>query len=103
VMIGREAYTNPYLLATVDQELYGATNAIKSRRQIGEEFLQYVDTEMSNGTKLSAMTRHILGLFHGMPGARQFRRHISENAFKPSATIEVLTTALAKTSGANQK
>ena len=45
------------------------------------------------------MTRHILGLFHGMPGARQYRRHISENAHKPAAGIEVLTTALAKTSG----
>ena len=49
---------------------------------------------MSKGTKLHAMTRHILGLFHGMPGARLFRRHISENAYKPTATIDVLTTAL---------
>jgi len=99
-MVGREAYTNPYLLASVDQDIYGATHAIKTRRQIAEEFLQYADNELSKGTKLNAMTRHILGLFHGMPGARQYRRHISENAHKPSATIEVLTTALQKTSGA---
>jgi tRNA-dihydrouridine synthase A len=99
VMVGREAYTNPYLLASVDQDIYGATHAVKSRRQIAEEFLQYADNELSKGTKLNAMTRHILGLFHGMPGARQYRRHISENAHKPSATIEVLTSALQKTSG----
>lgn len=101
VMVGREAYTNPYLLASVDQDIYGASHGIKTRRQIAEEFLQYADNELSKGTKLSAMTRHILGLFHGMPGARQYRRHISENAHKPSATIEVLTDALAKTTGVN--
>ncbi len=99
VMVGREAYTNPYLLASVDQDIYGSTAAVKSRQEIAEAFLIYVDNELSKGTKLNAMTRHILGLFHGMPGARQFRRHISENAFKPSASIEVLTTALEKTSG----
>ena len=101
VMVGREAYTNPYLLASVDQIIYGSQNPIKSREKIAEEFLKYVDNELSKGTKLNAMTRHILGLFHGMPGARQFRRHISENAHKPSATIEVLTNAIAKTSGVN--
>ena len=101
VMVGREAYTNPYLLASVDQIIYGSESPIKSREKIAEEFLKYVDNELSKGTKLNAMTRHILGLFHGMPGARQFRRHISENAHKPSATIEVLKNALAKTSGVN--
>jgi tRNA-dihydrouridine synthase A len=96
-MIGREAYTNPYLLATVDQQIYGSTQPIISREKIAEAFVNYVDNELSKGTKLQAMTRHILGLFHGMPGARQYRRHISENAYKPDATIDVLTTALAKT------
>ena len=99
VMVGREVYSNPYLLASVDQDIYGASHGVKTRRQIAEEFLQYADNELSKGTKLNAMTRHILGLFHGMPGARQFRRHISENAHKPSATIEVLSTALSKTTG----
>lgn len=99
VMVGREAYTNPYLLARVDQDIYGSIDPIKTREQIAVEFLHYIDNELSKGTKLNAMTRHILGLFHGMPGARLYRRHISENAFKPGATIEVLTTALEKTSG----
>ena len=100
VMVGREAYSNPYLLATVDQAIYGSTDPIKTREAIADEFLHYVDNELSKGTKLNAMTRHILGLFHGMHGARLFRRHISENAFKPAAGIEVLTAALQKTAGA---
>jgi tRNA-dihydrouridine synthase A len=100
-MVGREVYTNPYLLASVDQQFYGSNAPIKSREKIAEEFLNYVDNELAKGTRLQAMTRHILGLYHGMPGARQFRRHISENAYKPGATIDVLTTALAKTTGMN--
>jgi len=103
VMMGREAYTNPYLLSQVDNLIYGYQTPIKTREDIAEQFLQYVDNEMSKGVRLHAMTRHILGLFHGMPGARQFRRHISENAYKPASTIEVLTTALKATSGESQK
>ena len=99
VMVGREAYTNPYLLATVDQQIYGSEQPLVSREKIAEAFLDYVDNELAKGTKLQAMTRHILGLFHGMPGARQYRRHISENAYKSDVTIDVLTAALAKTSG----
>jgi tRNA-dihydrouridine synthase A len=99
VMVGREAYTNPYLLASVDQQIYGSEQPVISREKIAEAFLDYVDNELSKGTKLQSMTRHILGLFHGMPGARQFRRHISENACKQDATIDVLTNALAKTTG----
>ena len=99
VMIGREAYTNPYLLATVDQLIYGSAEPVKSREQIAEEFVQYVSSELSEQTRLQSMTRHMLGLFHGMPGARQFRRHISENAFKTGATVDVLIEALAKTTG----
>ena len=98
VMIGREAYTNPFLLSNVDQFIYGSTKSVKNRENIAEQFIQYVDNELSKGTNLHAMTRHILGLFHGQPGARLFRRHISENAHKPGATIDVLTTALTATS-----
>ena len=99
VMIGREAYTNPYLLATVDQQIYGSAEAIKSREQIAEEFVKYAQNELSQQTRLQSMVRHILGLFHAMPGARQFRRHISENAYKADATVDVLIEALAKTTG----
>ena len=103
VMMGREAYINPYLLSDVDRLIYGSKTPIKTREDIAEQFLQYVDNEMSKGVRLHAMTRHILGLFHGMPGARQFRRHISENAYKPTSTIDVLTTALKATSGEPNK
>lgn len=99
VMVGREAYTNPYLLATVDQQIYGSNEPVISRQKIAEAFVDYVDNELAKGTKLQAMSRHILGLFHGMPGARQYRRHISENAYKSNASVDVLTTALAKTTG----
>ena len=99
VMIGREAYTNPYLLATVDQNIYGSKEPIKSRQQIAKEFVQYAASELSEQTRLQSMARHILGLFHAVPGARQFRRHISENAYKADATVDVLIEALAKTTG----
>lgn len=101
VMLGREAYTNPYMLSQVDRIIYGDEGPIKTREKIAEEFIEYVDNEVANGVKLNSMTRHILGLFHGMPGARQFRRHISENAHKPAADVDVLINALKFTSGAN--
>jgi tRNA-dihydrouridine synthase A len=103
VMLGREAYANPYMLSEVDRIIYGDDNLPKTRQKIAEEFVDYIDNELSKGVKLSAMTRHILGLYHGMPGARQFRRHISENAHKPGANTDVLINALKFTSGAKNK
>lgn len=99
VMIGREAYSNPYLLAAVDREIYGQPGDIITRREICNAFLDFVEDELTHGSKLHYMTRHILGLFHGVPGARQFRRHISENVHKPQAGIDILTTALEKIPG----
>ena len=102
VMIGREAYTNPYLLAEVDQEIYGKKKSVIKREEIAEKFCQYVDNEMVKGEKLHSMTRHILGLFRGVKGAKQFRRHISENAQGEKASIDVLYDALKKV-GEHQK
>ena len=102
VMIGREAYTNPYLLAEVDQKIYGKEKPIIKREEIAEKFCQYVDNEMVKGEKLHSMTRHILGLFRGVKGAKQFRRHISENAQGEKASIDVLYDALKKV-GEHQK
>ena len=96
VMIGREAYTNPYLLAEVDQKIYGKEKSVIKREEIAEKFCQYVDNEMVKGAKLHSMTRHILGLFRGVKGAKQFRRHISENAHSKKASIDVLYNALKK-------
>ncbi|NLS13464.1 tRNA dihydrouridine(20/20a) synthase DusA [Vibrio sp. SM6] len=96
VMIGREAYQNPYILASVDQTLFGATRPVIKRRQVVEAMYPYIETQLSNGSYLGHISRHMIGLFQNMPGARQWRRHISENAHKPGAGIEVLEQALAK-------
>lgn len=95
VMLGREAYQNPYLLAEVDRTLYQDDHPIPGREQILKDFFGYVQEQLDEGVYLSHMSRHILGLFQGVPGARQFRRHISENAHKKGAGIEVLEDALA--------
>ncbi len=99
VMIGREAYTNPYLLAEVDQRIYGQDKPVIKREEIAEKFCEYIDNEMRKGTKLHAMTRHMLGLFRGVKGAKQFRRYLSENAHRADASIDVLYKALSKTLG----
>lgn len=96
VMIGREAYQSPYLLAQVDQLLFGADKPVKKRRDIVESMYPYIEQQLSQGAYLGHITRHMLGLFQSMPGARQWRRYISENAHKAGAGIEVVETALAK-------
>ena len=96
VMVGREAYQNPYLLAEVDQKIFGSDKPIKKRRQVVQEMLPYIEQEMAAGASLGHITRHMLGLFQAMPGARQWRRYISENAHKPGSGIEVVEAALAK-------
>ena len=96
VMVGREAYHNPYILAEVDQKYYGSEEAVISRRDAVRAFMPYIEEQLSQGVYLSHITRHILGIFHGRPGARLFRRHISENAHKRGSGLEVLEAALAK-------
>ncbi|MEZ9651324.1 tRNA dihydrouridine(20/20a) synthase DusA [Vibrio lentus] len=96
VMIGREAYHSPFILAEVDQQIFGLDTPIKKRSQVVEEMYPYIERELSNGASLGHISRHMLGLFQSMPGARQWRRYISENAHKKGAGIEVVQTALAK-------
>ena len=93
VMLGRAAYADPYLLAEVDRKLYGAQGLPPSRADVLDRFISYVERELARGVRLNAMTRHILGLFHGQPRARAFRRHIAENAHLDGAGIEVLEQA----------
>lgn len=95
-MIGRAAYHNPYLLAPVDQGFFGATTSALTRHQVIEHFLSYVERQLIRGTRLSSMTRHILGLFQGQPGARSWRHQLSENAHRPGAGVEVITGALTR-------
>ena len=96
VMIGREAYQSPYILAEVDQQIFGLDQPVKKRTQVVEEMLPYIEKELAAGASLGHITRHMLGLFQSMPGARQWRRYISENAHKKGSGIEVVEAALAK-------
>lgn len=96
VMVGREAYHNPYIMADVDRRFYGDDQQPRSREMIMELLIPYIrqQLELNDGVRLNSITRHILGLFHGEPGARGWRRHLSENACKPGADIKVLLDAL---------
>ena len=94
VMLGREVYQNPYLLSEVDARLYGCERTPVSRSEVIARMIPYVEAELASGTWLSHISRHMLGLYHGVPGGRRFRRHISENAHKPGAGVEVLLDAV---------
>lgn len=94
VMIGRAAYENPYLLADVDRRFFDATQLVPTRHDIVRRFLPYVERQLQLGTPLHCMTRHILGLFQGVPGARAWRRYLSEHVHQPHIGVEVLTAAL---------
>ncbi|CAH0532414.1 tRNA-dihydrouridine(20/20a) synthase [Vibrio stylophorae] len=96
VMMGREAYQNPYILAEVDQQLFASDRPVITRRQVVEAMLPYIEQQLSQGSYLSHISRHMLGLYQNMPGARQWRRYISENAHKAGSGPEVLLTAMAK-------
>ncbi len=93
VMIGREAYHNPYLFSQVDQRFYQQSSTPPSRFEVLEQFYPYVEQALQNGARLNHLTRHILGLFQGVPGARAWRRHLSENAHKEKADIDVIQSA----------
>ncbi len=94
VMLGREAYSNPWLISEVDTELYGKSPREFSREDIIRALYPYIESELLKGQKLSYITRHILGIFHGQPGGKQFRRFLSENAHKAGAGNDVLEQAL---------
>ncbi len=94
VMIGREAYQNPWILAEADARFYGKDSTPLSRKQIVERMLPYVRQQHAQGVPVHRITRHMLGLFQGVKGARAWRRHLSENVHKPDCGPEVLTTAM---------
>lgn len=94
VMLGREAYQNPYILNEVDSVFYGMEQNSISRTERLQQFIPYIEQELSNGTPLHHMTRHILGLYKGQQGGKQFRRHLSENSHKKTSGIGVLLDAI---------
>jgi tRNA-dihydrouridine synthase A len=95
VMIGREAYQNPYFLAGVDQQFYGCSDAIPTRLEIIERMLPYIESQLSQGATVWHIVRHMLGLFQSQPGARAFRRHLSENHSKNQKNPQILLDAVA--------
>ncbi len=92
VMIGREAYHNPYFLAQLEQALNGT--ALPRREEIMARFMDYLAGQLERGVRLSAMTRHVLGLYLGQPGARRWRRQLAEGACRPGAGLEVVRAAM---------
>jgi tRNA-dihydrouridine synthase A len=103
VMMGRAAYQEPWRLIEVDPVLFGAPAPVASPKEAAEAFTPYVERALAGGTRLSAMTRHMLGLFRGVPGARAFRRHLATEAVKPGAAAQVLAEALALLSDPDQE
>ena len=95
VMMGRSAYQTPYVLADVDQFLFDDAREPLSRAEAVTAIMDYAEAHIARGGKLGQITRHILGLFHGQPRGRLFRRHLSENAMLAGATVDVLREALA--------
>ena len=94
VMVGREAYQNPYILAGVDNLLYGDIKEALSRQEVVRLLIPYIQEQLALGLRVNTVSRHILGLFHGEQGAKGWRRHISENVCKPGADESVILRAL---------
>ena len=95
VMLGRAAYQEPWRLLNADPELFGEPAPHETMKDVFEAMLPYIEKQLTRGTRLHSMTRHFVGAFHGMPGARAFRRHLAENAVKAGAGMSVLREAVA--------
>ncbi|HIP94660.1 MAG TPA: tRNA dihydrouridine(20/20a) synthase DusA [Leucothrix sp.] len=94
VMMGREVYHNPFVMGEVDKRLYNDKTARElSESEILNQYMDYMQSQLDQGVFLKHMSRHLLGLFTGKPGAKAWRRYISENAHKPGAGIEVIQRA----------
>jgi tRNA-dihydrouridine synthase A len=93
VMIGREAYQNPWMLAEADALIFDASTPPPDPRDVLNAMLPYVEDRLREGVPLNAITRHMLGLFHGRPGAKAWRRHLSEQAHRAGADVDVLIEA----------
>jgi tRNA-dihydrouridine synthase A len=99
VMLGRVAYQEPWRLLAVDAELFCETAPHATMKEAFETMMPYIERELARGTRLHAITRHFVGAFHGVPGARAFRRHLAEHGVKPGAGTAVLREAIALVDG----
>jgi tRNA-dihydrouridine synthase A len=95
VMLGRAAYQEPWRLLAADPELFGEAAPHATMRGVFEAMMPYIDRELAQGTRLHSIARHFVGAFHGVAGARAFRRHLAENGVKPGAGANVLRDAIA--------
>ena len=99
VMLGRAAYQEPYLLAEVDRLYFGSDMPQPTRADALRPLVPYVEAHLAAGGRLHAITRHVLGLYHGRPRGRAYRRHLSEMAVRPGSGVEVLLEAIAIAEG----
>jgi tRNA-dihydrouridine synthase A len=95
VMMGRAAYQEPWRLLAVDEQVFGEAAPALDAKAAAVALVPYIERELARGVRLHAITRHVLGLFRGVPGARAFRRHLATEAVKPSASAETFCDALA--------
>jgi tRNA-dihydrouridine synthase A len=95
VMLGRTAYQEPWRLLGIDPLIFGEPAPFTSLKAAAEALNPYIEREMARGTKVHSITRHLVGLFHAVPGARAYRRHLATQAVKPGEDARVLTEALA--------
>jgi tRNA-dihydrouridine synthase A len=95
VMLGRAAYQEPWRLLTADPELFGEAPPHATMKDVFEAMMPYIERELAQGVRLHSITRHFVGAFHGMPGARAFRRYLAENGVKPGAGVNVLRDVIA--------
>ncbi len=95
VMLGRAAYHDPFILAQVDSLIYNQPNPVSDRAQAVEAMLPFIEQQLELGKTLPQITRHMLGIFHARPGARKWRRHLSENAHLTGAGTDLVRQALA--------
>jgi tRNA-dihydrouridine synthase A len=95
VMMGRAAYQEPWRLLAADPELFDAPQPFATVKAVAEALVPYIERELARGTRLHAITRHVLGLFRGMPGARAFRRHLATEGVKAGADTTTFRDALA--------
>jgi tRNA-dihydrouridine synthase A len=96
VMLGRAAYQEPWRLLDVDPELFGEAAPYTTMKDVFAAMFPYIEDQLAQGAKLHSMTRHFVGAFHGVPGARAFRRHLAENGVRPGAGVDVLRDAIAR-------
>jgi tRNA-dihydrouridine synthase A len=92
IMLGRAAYHNPYLLSEVDARIFGTSTPQKTRAEIIQQLAPYCEAQMQKGTPLHAITRHILGLWHGEPGARKIRQVLSDHKMNETEKLAFLLT-----------